>query len=114
MAKRKVNAPGGLVYSTDPDFKQAEEYFQEPETLVPSQQKLTVRLDKKHRAGKAVTIVEGFTGTSGDNEELGKRLKTFCGTGGSVKDREIIVQGDNRDKVLQWLQKNGYSAARKI
>jgi len=112
MSKKRSN-PGGLVYSTDPNFK-LEENNSEEETLSPAQQKLRIRLDKKNRGGKAVTLLEGFVGTTADKEELGKKLKTFCGTGGSVKDGEIIVQGDNRDKVLQWLQKNGYSAAKKI
>ena len=70
--------------------------------------KLKVKLETKHRAGKAVTLVLGFIGKEADREDLGKKLKTFCGTGGSVKDGEIIVQGDNRDKALQWLKKNGY------
>ena len=61
---------------------------------------------RKHRAGKAVTLIENFIGTISDLEELGKKLKTFCGTGGSVKDGEIIIQGDNREKIVQWLQKN--------
>ncbi|MCW3093892.1 MAG: translation initiation factor [Ferruginibacter sp.] len=113
MAKTKPGAFGGLVYSTDPNFKPAQEHADEPETLLPALQKLKVRLDTKHRAGKAVTIVEGFIGTTQDKEELGKKLKTFCGTGGSVKDGEMIVQGDNRDKVLQWLQKNGYTSSKK-
>jgi len=113
MSKKRSN-PGGLVYSTDPNFKLPQEDAAEEQTISPAQQKIKVRLDTKNRAGKAVTLVEGFVGTNADKEELGKKLKTFCGTGGSVKDGEIIVQGDNRDKVLQWLQKNGYSAAKKI
>jgi len=113
MSKKRSN-PGGLVYSTDPNFKLPQEDAADEETISPAQQKIKVRLDTKNRAGKAVTLVEGFVGTTADKEELGKKLKTFCGTGGSVKDGEIIVQGDNRDKVLQWLQKNGYSAAKKI
>lgn len=119
MSKKKIRTAsggqrlGGLVYSTDPNFKLPEEDDGEQETIDPSQQKLKIRLDTKHRAGKAVTLVEGFIGTTADMEELGKKLKSFCGTGGSVKDGEIIVQGDNRDKVLQWLLKNGYKQAKK-
>lgn len=114
MSKKKIQSLGGLVYSTDPDFKLPVESSEDQETIEPAQQKLKIRLDTRHRAGKAVTLVEGFIGTATDLEELGKKLKTFCGTGGSVKDGEIIVQGDNRDKVLQWLQKNGYKSAKKI
>jgi translation initiation factor 1 len=114
MSKKKIQLQGGLVYSTDPNFKLTEDDGVEQETLEPPQQKLTVRLETKHRAGKAVTLVEGFIGSTTDMEELGKKLKSFCGTGGSVKDGEIIVQGDNRDKVLLWLQKNGYKLVRKI
>ncbi len=114
MSKIKLKSLGGLVYSTDPNFKPEVESASEEETLLPTQQKLKVRLDTKHRAGKAVTLVEGFIGTISDKEELGKKLKTFCGTGGSVKNGEIIVQGENRDKVLQWLLKNGYKAAKRI
>ena len=113
MAKKKIQLLGGLVYSTDPDFKLPNENFEEQETIEPSQQQLIIRLDTKHRAGKAVTLVAGFTGTNVDLDELEKKLKTFCGTGGSVKDGEIIIQGDNRDKVLQWLQKNGYKSSKK-
>lgn len=113
MSKKKIQGFGGLVYSTDPNFKLPEEDGGEQETIDPAQQKLKIRLDTKHRAGKAVTLVEGFVGTIADMEDLGKKLKSFCGTGGSVKDGEIIVQGDNRDKVLQWLLKNGYKQAKK-
>jgi translation initiation factor 1 len=113
MSKKRSN-PGGLVYSTDPNFKLPEENIPAGATLSPAQQKIRVRLDTKNRAGKAVTLVEGFIGTNAHREELGKKLKTFCGTGGSAKDGEIIVQGDNRDKVLQWLQKNGYTLSKKM
>jgi len=114
MDKKKLNSLGGLVYSTDPNFKVEEENNNDQETISPAQQKLKVRLDKKQRAGKAVTLVEGFIGQEKDMEELGKKLKSFCGTGGSVKDGEIIVQGDNRDKILQWLLKNDYKGSKKI
>ncbi len=114
MSKKIIRSLGGLVYSTDPDFKLPDSTGEDQETLEPAQQKLKVRLDKKHRAGKAVTLIEGFIGTDKDREDLGKKLKSFCGTGGSVKDGEIIVQGDNRDKVLQWLLKNEFKASKKI
>ena len=114
MSKKKLQSFNGLVYSTNPDFKLPNENNEEQQTIEPSQQKLKIRLDTKHRAGKAVTLVEGFIGTIADVEELGKKLKSFCGTGGSVKDGEIIVQGDQREKVLQWLVKNGYKLSKKI
>jgi translation initiation factor 1 len=103
-----------LVYSTDPHFKLDDEQNEEQETLLPAEQKLKIRLDKKHRGGKMVTLIENFIGTTADKEDIGKKLKTSCGTGGSVKDGEILVQGDNQDKVLQWLLKNGYKQSKKI
>jgi len=114
MAQKKITSLGGLVYSTDPKFKLQHDIINEEDTSLPAQQKIKVRLDKKHRGGKAVTLVEGFIGKEADKEDLGKKLKTFCGTGGSVKEGEIMVQGDNQDKVLAWLQKNGYKNAKKI
>ena len=113
MSKKSKPDSRGFVYSTDPDFKFEEEKFFE-ETLPPASQKLKILLDSRHRGGKAVTLIQGFTGKQEDLEDMGKKLKNFCGTGGSVKDNEIIVQGDQRDKVLQWLQKNGYKNARRI
>lgn len=113
MSKKNKPDSRGFVFSTDPNFKFEEEQ-DNTATLAPAQQKLKIRLDTKHRAGKAVTLVEGFVGTDDDLQELGKKLKSFCGTGGSAKDAEIIVQGDQRDKVLQWLQKNGYKLSKKI
>ncbi len=114
MAKYKQNSFSALVFSTDPNFKLEPEEQETIETLAPGEQLLKVRLETKHRAGKAVTLITGFVGTDTDMEELGKKLKTFCGTGGSVKDSEIIVQGDHRDKVMVWLCKNGFARAKRI
>lgn len=113
MSKKNKPDNRGFVYSTDPAFS-FEENKENIDTLPAAQQKLKVRLDTKHRAGKAVTLVEGFVGQEQDLEDLGKKLKSFCGTGGSAKDGEIIVQGDQREKVLQWLLKNGYSKTKKV
>ena len=114
MSKKNKTDTRGFVFSTDPNFKFEEEPEEIKETLQPKQQQLKVRLDTKQRAGKAVTLVQGFVGTDEDLEDLGKKLKNFCGTGGSVKDGEAIIQGDQRDKVLQWLLKNDYTKTKKI
>ncbi len=111
MSKKKADS-NGIVYSTDPSFRQEEDAPAEF-TLPSKQQKLRVRLDTRQRAGKAVTLIEGFSGKKEDLEDLGKKLKTYCGTGGSVKDGEIIVQGDQRDKILLWLLNNGYGGSKK-
>jgi translation initiation factor 1 len=113
MSKKRSNS-SGLVYSTDPNFKLPEEETNDIETLASSQQNLRIRLDSKQRAGKVVTLIQGFEGKEVDLEELGKKLKSFCGTGGSVKDGEIIIQGDNRDKILTWLSKQGFAKAKKM
>jgi translation initiation factor 1 len=109
--KRKKNN-NGLVYSTDANFK-IEEEEEEIETPLPQHQKLKVWLDTKHRGGKIATIITGFVGKENDAEQIGKLMKNYCGTGGSVKDFEIIIQGDNRDKIVQWLLKNGYTQSKK-
>lgn len=104
---RKKNNPGGIVYSTDPDFSFAEEK-QDMETLPPSGQLLTLKLDTKQRAGKVVTLVSGFIGKNEDLQALGKMLKTKCGTGGSAKDGIILIQGNYLDKLKQLLTLEGY------
>ena len=113
MSKKNKPASNGFVYSTDPGFKFNDEQEEVQQTLQPKQQKLKVRLDTKQRAGKAVTLVENFVGKDEDLEDLGKKLKNFCGTGGSVKDSQIIIQGDQREKILQWLVKNDYKNSKK-
>ena len=107
MSKKNRPDQNGFVYSTDPDFS-FESQSQEAETLPNSEQRLSIRLDTKQRAGKAVTLVEGFVGAAADADELGKKLKTHCGTGGSVKDQIILVQGDHREKLRTYLLKMGY------
>lgn len=111
MSKKKRNE-GGIVYSTDPHFFE-EETGEAIITRSPAEQKLTVSLDTKHRAGKSVTAIQGFVGAEADLEQLGKHLRNFCGTGGTVKEGIIIIQGDQREKVMQWLLKNGYTQTQK-
>ncbi|MGK0389957.1 MAG: translation initiation factor 1 [Maribacter sp.] len=110
MSKKKSNK--GFFFSTDPDFE-FDDQNQEMETLTPKQQKLRVFIDKKKRKGKEVTLVTGFEGSDDDLKTLGKFLKSKCGVGGSVKDGEIIIQGNNREKVVELLLKDGYSQTKK-
>jgi translation initiation factor 1 len=112
MGKKHKSDNHGYVYSTDPSFM----FEHENESLItiePALQKIVLFLETKQRGGKTVTIAEGFIGTVQDLELLAKQLKNTCGTGGSVKDGQIIIQGDQREKILQWLLKNGYTKARK-
>lgn len=112
MSKKTSSNKGGFVFSTNPDFN-IEEETPEEETLPPAEQFLKISLQTKHRAGKTVTLVMGFKGKVEDAEDLGKQLRNACGSGGSVKDGEIIVQGDHRDKALQFLLKKGYAKTKK-
>jgi translation initiation factor 1 len=102
----------GVVFSTNTDFNYEYQQEENAETLPSLKQNLKVMLDKSMRAGKQVTLVTGFVGKTGDLEALGKILKTKCGVGGSVKDGEIIIQGDHRDKIVLILSKEGYKAKR--
>jgi translation initiation factor 1 len=105
------NKKGGFVYSTNPDF-QMDDAFEKEETLEPGQQQLKLHRETKGRGGKAVIIVRGFVGDEDDLKDLGKALKAHCGTGGSAKDGEIIIQGDQRDKVEAYLKQKGYGTKR--
>ncbi|MCC8155307.1 MAG: translation initiation factor [Tannerellaceae bacterium] len=104
----------GVMYSTNPDFQYNTGDKEEKDTLPKEKQLLRISLDKRNRGGKAVTLITGFTGTGEDLATLGKLLKVKCGVGGSAKEGEIIVQGDHRQKVLEILQKEGYTKSRII
>lgn len=97
-----------VVYSTNPDFAYETDNEEEIETLEPSKQNLKVSIDRKRRAGKSVTLVQGFVGTDDDLKELARMLKNKCGVGGSAKDGEIIVQGEFKQKVYDLLLQAGY------
>lgn len=106
MAKQNRS---GIVYSTNPDFQYNDDSEEEAATPAPNQQELKVWLERKG-GGKVVTAIRGWTGKTGDMEAIAKQLKTLCGTGGTAKDREILIQGDFRDKILTWLLAKGYKA----
>lgn len=106
--QKRVN----IVYSTDPDFRYAHEKAHEEATLPPAQQTLYLSLDKKGRKGKSATLIKGFVGTDADLQQLGRELKSSCGTGGTVKEGIILIQGDFRDKIDVILAKQGFKTKR--
>ena len=99
----------GVVFSTDPNFQYDFEGQSEQETLSPSNQNLRVWLERRG-GGKLVSVIKGFIGTDDDLKALGKELKKVCGVGGSVKNGEILLQGDVRDKLIHYLLSKGYGA----
>lgn len=106
--KKKRIDTDGLIYSTDPDFDFDDEDTEQA-SLEPSEQYLVVRRDKKQRKGKVVTLIEGFEGPEDDLKSLAKELKNFCGSGGSAKNGEILIQGDFTDKIHNKLSNSGYN-----
>jgi translation initiation factor 1 len=104
--KRKNS--GGIVFSTNPDFRYENNNEQEEVTLPPERQQLRIRKESKGRGGKTVTVISGFRGTKSDGGILARELKSFCGVGGSVKEDEIIIQGDMREKIVKYLSSKGF------
>ena len=99
----------GVVYSTNPDYEYSDDSQEEADTLPKNQQKLRLNIERAGRGGKTVTLVKGFVGSDEDINSLCKLLKQKCGVGGSVKDGEIIIQGDHRQRLVEILKKEGYT-----
>jgi len=106
---KKVN----IVYSTNPDYSYDFDESNEIETPEKSDQNLYVSIDRKQRAGKEVTLIEGFEGGLDDLKDLAKLLKSKCGVGGAAKDGKILIQGNHKQKVYDLLLKEGYRAKKK-
>ncbi len=103
---------GGMVYSTNPDYEFSDDETDKTETLPRAQQKLRTQMERAGRAGKTVTLVRGFVGKEDDLNELAVMLKRRLGVGGSVKDGEIVIQGDHRQRILQLLKDEGFTQSR--
>ncbi len=112
MIQKKDNNRVNIIYSTNPDFQYEYKEKDVFVTLPNNQQNLKISRDRKQRAGKTVTVITGFIGSKEDIEKLSKTLKTKCGSGGSVKDGQILIQGDFCDKILNFLLNEGYKAKR--
>lgn len=113
MAKKisSLEDLGGFVFSTNKEFD-FDRNADAEETLAPGEQLLEAHLDKKNRGGKIATVIKGFVGSADDLKALAKELKTLCGVGGSAKDNEIIIQGNFRDKIIDYLKNKGYKVKR--
>ena len=107
MSKNKNKV--GVVYSTNPDFQYDYDEPEAVDTLPASQQRLRVRMERSGRGGKTVTVIDGFVGSDADLDDLGKTLKKRCGVGGSVKEGQVIIQGDFRERLIALLKDMGYS-----
>jgi len=113
MGKNKKHR-SGIVFSTNPDHEYSHHEDEEMETLPPQQQKLKVEIDRKNRKGKAVTVVYNWEGSDDDLKALGKMLKTKCGVGGAVKNGEILIQGQFKQKIYDLLKAEGYSQTKMV
>lgn len=113
MSKKNKKNRTGIVFSTNRDFEYNYDAEDDIETLAPEDQKLRIHIDRKQRKGKEVTLVTGFEGSEDDLKDLGKFLKSKCGVGGSAKNGEIIIQGNQRDKVVKLLLEKGYRQTKK-
>lgn len=113
MSKKNKKKRVGVVYSTNPDYDYDYSSNDEQESIMPDQQKLRVAIDRKQRKGKEVTLITGFIGPEDELKTLGKLLKSKCGVGGSVKEGEIIIQGNQRDKVVGILLDEGFKHTKK-
>lgn len=99
----------GVIYSTNPDYEYSDDSQEEADTLPKNQQKLRLNMERAGRGGKTVTLVKGFVGSGDDITALCKLLKQKCGVGGSVKEGEIIIQGDHCQRLVEILKKEGYT-----
>lgn len=113
MGKNKKHR-SGIVFSTNKDHEYEYHEEEEMQTLPPQQQQLKVEIDRKNRKGKAVTVVYGWEGSDDDLKALGKMLKSKCGVGGSVKDGEILIQGQFKQKIYDLLKVEGYSQTKMV
>ena len=112
MSKKNKNI-ANVVYSTNPNFIYQSIEADEQATRPSNDPALYVSIDRKQRGGKEVTLIEGFVGTEDDLKDLGKMLKSKCGVGGTVKDGQILIQGNFKEKIADLLLKEGYVKTKK-